>query len=312
MHTRHTIPTLATFRRTATIIISAGALALATIAPTIAQDATPAASPEAALEIELLNVDSEPVGSATLTEADGGVEIAVTVEGLEPGDHGIHIHEMGVCDPKGETPFASAGDHFNPTDAAHGPGPATPEADAPEAHAGDLGNITVAEDGSGTLTLTTDRVTLASDAGNSLAGANGSALVIHADADDLVTDPSGNSGDRIACGVLFTPTDGGTPIASGEADGSAAEASAPVEALDSLVFAPSEITVSPGDTLQVINTGALEHDFVVDELDIAIDLPNGEMVEIQIPEDAAPGEYEFYCSIPGHAPAGMAGILIVE
>jgi plastocyanin len=153
---------------------------------------------------------------------------------------------------------------------------------------------------------------LAPDAENSLAGANGSALVIHVDPDDLATDPDGASGDRIACGVLFAPVDGGTPAASDEGGDSAAEASAPVEALDSLAFSPSEVTVSPGDTIQVINTGALEHDFVVDELDIAIDLPNGEMVEIEIPEDAAPGEYEFYCSIPGHAPAGMVGILIVE
>ncbi|CAN5764891.1 hypothetical protein BH20CHL3_BH20CHL3_08990 [soil metagenome] len=315
MQTAPTAPKLSTLRRTATVIATAGAFVLASIAPTIAQDATPAASPESALEIELLNVDSEPVGSAILTESDGGVEITVTVEGLEPGDHGIHIHEMGACDPEGDTPFASAGDHFNPTDAVHGPGPATgatPEADMIEAHAGDLGNITVADDGSGTLTLTTDRVTLAPDAENSLAGANGSALVIHVDPDDLATDPDGASGDRIACGVLFAPVDGGTPTASDESGDSAAEASAPVEALDSLAFSPSEVTVSPGDTIQVINTGALEHDFVVDELDIAIDLPNGEMVEIEIPEDAAPGEYEFYCSIPGHAPAGMVGILIVE
>jgi len=86
----------------------------------------------------------------------------------------------------------------------------------------------------------------------------------------------------------------------------------PVEALDSLVFAPSTVTVSPGDTIQSINTGALEHDFVVDELGISVDLPSGQLVDIQIPEDAAPGEYEFYCSIPGYAPAGMVGTLIVE
>jgi len=308
--------------RSATIAAVVGALLLGGMAPIAAQDATPAASPTAGSEIAIQNVENEQVGTVTLNETDDGVAIAVTVEGLEPDDHGVHIHETGICDPEGDTPFSSAGDHFNPTDEVHGPGHVTPETGATpdaatpdadqESHAGDLGNITVADDGSGTLTLTTDRVTLVSGDERSLADDDGSALAIHADADDLTTDPSGNSGDRIACGVLFAPTDGGTPAASAEDDAAESTESAPVEALDSLVFSPAEITVSPGDTIQVTNTGVLEHDFVVDELGIAVDLPNGEVVDIQVPEDAAPGEYEFYCSVPGHAPAGMVGTLIVE
>jgi len=277
-----------------------------------AQDATPA---DAGVQVSLLDVDGNEAGSATFTEADGSVTIDLTVEGLEPGDHGIHIHETGACDPAGDMPFSTAGDHFNPTDTVHGPGPdpasaGTPVA-APEAHAGDLSNITIADDGTGMVSLTTDRVTLASGDDNSLPDSDGSALVIHADPDDLTTDPSGNSGGRIVCGVIFAAMEG-TPEASGEEGAAATGAMEPVEALDSLVFAPSTVTVSPGDTIQSINTGALEHDFVVEELDISVDLPSGQLVDIQIPEDAVPGEYEFYCSVPGHAPAGMVGTLIVE
>lgn len=107
-----------------------------------AQDATPAAS-TAEVQVSLFDVDGNEAGSATFTEAMGLVTIDITVEGLEPGQHGIHIHETGACDPAGDMPFSSAGDHFNPTDTAHGPGPAsagTPVA-APEAHAGDLSNL---------------------------------------------------------------------------------------------------------------------------------------------------------------------------
>ncbi len=279
-----------------------------------AQDATPADPAATDVQVSLIDVDGNEAGNATFTEADGSVTIELTVEGLEPGDHGIHIHETGACDPAGDMPFSSAGDHFNPTDTAHGPGPdpasaGTPVA-APEAHAGDLSNITIAGDGTGMFSLMTDRVTLASGEDTSLADSDGSALVIHADPDDLETDPSGESGGRIVCGVIFDAMEG-TPEASAD-EAATTGAMEPVEALDSLVFAPSTVTVSPGDTIQSINTGALEHDFVVDELGISVDLPSGQLVDILIPEDAAPGEYEFYCSIPGHAPAGMVGTLIVE
>lgn len=72
------------------------------------------------------------------------------------------------------------------------------------------------------------------------------------------------------------------------------------------------IMASPGDVIDVINVSALEHDFVVDALGIDADLSNGVVVEVEIPEDAEPGEYEFYCSVPGHKPAGMMGTLIIE
>jgi Cu-Zn family superoxide dismutase len=205
----------------ALVAVIAAALALA-VGPAIAQEASPAPPDAEALRVTLLNVDGEEVGVASFVQVEGldAVRITVEVEGLEPGDHGIHIHETGTCDPAAaEGPFSSAGGHFNPTGASHGPGPgmmampdATPMAGEPRGHAGDLGNITVGEDGTGVFEITSDRITLLPDTENSLADADGSALVIHENPDDLATDPSGESGGRIACGVIFGPM-GGTPVA---------------------------------------------------------------------------------------------------
>jgi len=191
-----------------------------------AQDATPdAATPEppAPVTVALQNVDGLLAGSLTFSEDEPGmVSITGNIIGLEPGDHGIHVHETGACDPSGEKPFSSAGAHFNPTDAKHGgPPEAADEAATPmaspvsgEAHAGDLGNVTVGDDGIGRFSITTDRFTI-SPGETSLADGDGSAVVVHADADDLKTDPSGNSGDRLVCGVIFPPggDDSGTPSA---------------------------------------------------------------------------------------------------
>ena len=207
------------------IVMSVLALALiGGVAGIAAQEASPAASPVAsqAVEVVLQDVDGQDVGRAMLAETpDGLVTIDARVEGLTPGEHGIHVHAVGICDPAGDMPFASASGHYNPTGAVHGGPPdtdvvgspaatdamATP--DAERGHAGDLGNITVADDGSGQLQLTTERFRLAD-----LGDADGSALVVHADPDDLQTDPSGNSGGRIVCGVIVPPQDGGTPAAT--------------------------------------------------------------------------------------------------
>ena len=206
------------------IVLSVLAAALiGGVAGTAAQEASPVASPEAGpIEVVLQDVNGQDVGRATLAETpDGPVTIDVSVAGLAPGEHGIHVHAVGVCDPTGETPFASAGGHYNPKGAAHGGPPALGTMGTPEAadamaspvaatgHAGDLGNITVDEAGTGRLQIATDRFRLAE-----LGDADGSALVIHANPDDLVTDPSGNSGGRIVCGVVFPPQDGGTPMAT--------------------------------------------------------------------------------------------------
>lgn len=111
----------------------------------------------------------------------------------------------------------------------------------------------------------------------------------------------------------------GTPeSASGQAAGDSgaaapAEGGIAIEALDSMAFSQTELTVKPGDTITMTNAGFLQHDFTVDELGInEVTQANGDTVTITIPEDAAPGEYEFYCSVPGHREAGMTGTLIIE
>jgi Cu-Zn family superoxide dismutase len=143
---------------------------------------------------ELRNAAGESVGEARLTQnAAGPVELAVQVHDLSPGRHGIHFHATGSCDAPS---FESAGAHYSPppNDAAKH-GLSNPEGP----HNGDLPNLEVSADGSGRLSTATDRVTLGPD-GPTLFDADGTALVIHAKEDDQRTDPSGNSGDRVACG----------------------------------------------------------------------------------------------------------------
>lgn len=185
-----------------------------------AQEATPDASPTAmqVVDVELRTADGEDAGLATFAETPGGaVSIGVAVTGLEPGDHGIHVHETGICDATGDEPFSSAGGHYNPTGDAHGgpsgaagsvplgtpEGAATPGIATP-GHAGDLGNIVGPNEGAAAYSIVTDRFTL-SEGATSLQDEDGSALIIHADRDDLTTDPGGNSGDRIICGVIYPP-----------------------------------------------------------------------------------------------------------
>jgi superoxide dismutase, Cu-Zn family len=132
------------------------------------------------------------VGTAVFLQDGSGVRILLDVTGLPPGDKAVHIHEVGQCDPPS---FESAAGHFNPMGAQHG------TANPRGPHAGDLPNITVDSSGRGHLEHTTKRVTLEKGA-TSLLDANGSALVVHANADDMRTDPAGESGARLACGVI--------------------------------------------------------------------------------------------------------------
>ncbi len=183
-------------------------------AQTFAQKASPQATPRAALplEIPLADVEGGEVGTAAFEENDAGaVTLSVDVQGLEPGEVGIHVHESGVCDPAGLEPFSTAGGHYNPTAGTHG------APDDPDSHAGDLGNLTIADDGTGALDLTTDRFTLG-EGPTSLFDDDGSSLVIHAMTDDLMTDPAGMSGPRLVCGVVAEPLP-----ATGEADTAAME-----------------------------------------------------------------------------------------
>jgi Cu-Zn family superoxide dismutase len=142
----------------------------------------------------IVSAEGTQIGTAKLTSSGKGVKIAVNVSKLPPGEHGIHIHTVGKC----ETPaFTTAGGHFNPTSAHHG----VHNTQDPHPHLGDLMNLTVDKKGDGKATFFADGVTL-EDGANSLFHDGGTALVIHAKADDLMSDPSGNSGDRIACGVI--------------------------------------------------------------------------------------------------------------
>jgi Cu-Zn family superoxide dismutase len=127
-------------------------------------------------------------GTVTFTAADKGVRVVAIVSGLTPGEHGIHIHEKGDCSA---ADASSAGEHFNPTGAPHG-GP-----DSDQHHIGDLGNITADSSGSATL----DRVFsyLALEGDNSIIGR---AVVVHSGRDDLTSQPSGDAGTRVACGVI--------------------------------------------------------------------------------------------------------------
>lgn len=143
-------------------------------------------------EAGLKDKDGKDVGRATLIETADGLRIAVTGYRLPPGTHGLHIHAVGACQPPD---FASAGAHFNPSGKKHG-------SQNPEGpHAGDLPNLVVAASGETGLDITTKGVTLDPGA-NSLLGPGGTSLVVHAGPDDLKTDPAGNSGARIACGVI--------------------------------------------------------------------------------------------------------------
>jgi len=207
--------------RAAVAVALASLLAIVAGSLASAQDASPVPD-VGALNVEVKTVGGEEAGVLSFVQVErlDAVRITGELHGLEPGEHGLHIHETGICDPSGNEPFSSAGGHFNPAGAHHGPGPlmgATPSVATPvstdrDAHAGDLGNITADENGDAVVDITSERITLNPGEPNSLDDADGSAIVVHQKADDLHTDPSGNSGPRIACGVIF-PAGGATPVA---------------------------------------------------------------------------------------------------
>jgi superoxide dismutase, Cu-Zn family len=129
-------------------------------------------------------------GQATFAQTPAGVKLVLHVEGAPPGEHGAHIHEKGDC---GDPEAKNAGGHWNPAGHKHGtPPPAA-------SHLGDLGNLKVGEDGKGHLELTSEVWKIGDGSPEDLVG---KAVVIHGGPDDLVTDPAGNSGPRIGCGVI--------------------------------------------------------------------------------------------------------------
>ena len=141
---------------------------------------------------DVKNAQGISVGTASLHETKDGLLIVVNAKGLPEGLHAVHIHAVGKCEAPG---FTSAGGHFNPLNKKHG----LKNPDGP--HAGDLPDMYVNKDGVGRYEALMESVTLGAGE-TSVFDADGSAIVIHATADDNMTDPAGNSGDRIACGVI--------------------------------------------------------------------------------------------------------------
>lgn len=144
--------------------------------------------PVAAPPVSLINGSGQVIGSVAPAQTSGGVSLTISAAGVPHGLHGVHVHSVGRCDPAS---FDSAGSHWNPAERKHG-------FNAPQGpHAGDLPNVAASSSG-----VLRETVILAGTSLAQLADSDGSALVIHAGADDYQTDPSGNSGARIACAVL--------------------------------------------------------------------------------------------------------------
>jgi superoxide dismutase, Cu-Zn family len=139
----------------------------------------------------LMDASGKVMGSATIRQTSHSLQLRIKAKGLEPGEKGLHIHAIGKCEgPK----FTTAGPHWNPDGKQHG-------RDNPMgSHAGDMPNLIVNAKGRGALTFNLHGAKLSGEGG--MMDADGAALVIHAKADDYQTDPTGNSGDRIVCGVF--------------------------------------------------------------------------------------------------------------
>ncbi len=157
------------------------------------------AAPALSATAELKTADGKDVGTIALTQTGDGVRLKLAFKGLPPGEHALHVHSVAKC----EAPFTSAGPHFNPGQKKHG------LKSSEGHHAGDMANIVVPANGNLTQTVVNKDITLEKDKPNSVFQEAGTAVVIHANKDDEMTDPAGNAGDRIACGVIMTKVDVG-------------------------------------------------------------------------------------------------------
>ena len=156
----------------------------------LAVSALPAAAQTATAALK--NAEGKEVGSANLTQTPHGVLINVSVKGMPPGEHAFHVHAVGKCEP----PFTSAGGHFNPGGKKHG------MLAAEGYHAGDMPNLHIPQSGDLTVEVVNANITLEKGKPNSVFDADGSAIVIHAGSDDYKSDPAGDAGARVACGVI--------------------------------------------------------------------------------------------------------------
>jgi Cu-Zn family superoxide dismutase len=171
-----------TFQKPARLGLTAAALFIAVALPAAAQTAS----------APLKNGEGKAVGSVNLTQTSQGVLINASVKGLPPGEHAFHVHAVGKCEP----PFNSAGGHFNPGGKKHGL--MSPEGP----HAGDMPNLHIPQSGDLTVEVLNTAITLEKGKPNSVFDADGSAVIIHAGSDDYKSDPTGEAGGRIACGVI--------------------------------------------------------------------------------------------------------------